>query len=83
MGGEPQDIGPILTDEQADFINDLHMNNMPSSAIARVMGRMLARQESGVAGGDRRLSGISIGTAPPGYEYTDNSAESPPSVPSR
>ncbi|KAH7928208.1 hypothetical protein BV22DRAFT_226345 [Leucogyrophana mollusca] len=82
-GGEPRDVEPHITDEQADFINDLHMSNMPSSAIARVMGRMLARRESGGAGGYRRLSGISIGTAPPGYDYTGDSAESPPSVPSR
>ncbi|EGN97773.1 hypothetical protein SERLA73DRAFT_137894, partial [Serpula lacrymans var. lacrymans S7.3] len=31
-----------LTDEQADFVHSLYNNNVPASAIARVMERMIA-----------------------------------------
>lgn len=32
----------MLSDDQADFVNNLHANNVPVGAIARVIGRMMA-----------------------------------------
>ncbi|KAF9232911.1 hypothetical protein BU15DRAFT_11718, partial [Melanogaster broomeanus] len=33
---------PMLTDDQADFVNTLCTNNVPAAAVARVMERMMA-----------------------------------------
>lgn len=36
-----------LTDEQADFVNSLRTHNIPAPAIARIVQRMMAGQETG------------------------------------
>ncbi|KAF9232918.1 hypothetical protein BU15DRAFT_67043 [Melanogaster broomeanus] len=36
---------PILTDDQADFVNSLHANNVLAAAIMRVMESMMAGEE--------------------------------------
>ncbi|KAH7928215.1 hypothetical protein BV22DRAFT_1193073 [Leucogyrophana mollusca] len=71
-----QMFGRLLTDEQADFINDLQAGNMPSRAILHIMERMLARQEPSVVddedepgsppGGSSRRT-TSMVSAPPSY----------------
>ncbi|KAF8551860.1 hypothetical protein OG21DRAFT_1466622 [Imleria badia] len=37
-----QQTHPMLTDDQADFVNNLYTNNVPTAAIARVIERMIA-----------------------------------------
>ena len=37
-----QQTHTMLSDDQADFVNNLHANNVPVGAIARVIGRMMA-----------------------------------------
>ncbi|KAF9232919.1 hypothetical protein BU15DRAFT_14159, partial [Melanogaster broomeanus] len=37
-----QQTHPVLTDDQADFVNNLYANNVPAAAIARVLERMMA-----------------------------------------
>ncbi|KAH7890024.1 hypothetical protein F5I97DRAFT_1924520 [Phlebopus sp. FC_14] len=72
-----QNPSQSLTDEQADFINTLYNNNVPATAIARVMERMLADRHAGIREWERetRLArSNTISTAPPGY-YDDPSAE--------
>jgi hypothetical protein len=59
-----------LTDEQVDFVNNLHRNNVPASAVARVIERMLAGGEyetvdDALKSGDMRSGG------PPGYDFHD------------
>lgn len=66
-----QDTSPLLTDEQADFINSLHHNNVPAAAIARVMERMLADRHAGIREWERetRLARTNtMTTAPPSYD---------------
>lgn len=66
-----QDTSPLLTDEQADFINSLHLNNVPAAAIARVMERMLADRHAGIREWERetRLArSNTMTTAPPSYD---------------
>ncbi|KAF8432433.1 hypothetical protein L210DRAFT_3763893 [Boletus edulis BED1] len=65
------DGSPLLTDEQADFINSLHQNNVPAAAIARVLERMLADRHAGIREWERetRLARTSsMSTAPPSYD---------------
>ncbi|KAF8123743.1 hypothetical protein EV363DRAFT_758214 [Boletus edulis] len=65
------DVSPLLTDEQADFINSLHQNNVPAAAIARVLERMLADRHAGIREWERetRLARTSsMSTAPPSYD---------------
>ncbi|KAG6379178.1 hypothetical protein JVT61DRAFT_11620 [Boletus reticuloceps] len=65
------DVSPLLTDEQADFINSLHQNNVPAAAIARVLERMLADRHAGIQEWERetRLARtFSMSTAPPSYD---------------
>jgi hypothetical protein len=42
----------MLTDDQADFVNNLHANNVPAGAIARVVEKMIA--------GERQLRWMGI-----------------------
>ncbi|KAF8558510.1 hypothetical protein OG21DRAFT_1504252 [Imleria badia] len=66
-----QDTSPLLTDEQADFVNSLHLNNVPAAAIARVMERMLADRHAGIREWERetRLARTNtMTTAPPSYD---------------
>lgn len=66
-----QDATPMLTDQQADFINSLHQNNVPAAAIARVVERLLADQHSGIREWERetRLARTNtMTTAPPSYD---------------
>lgn len=66
-----QDTSPLLTDEQADFINSLHHNNVPAAAIARVMERMLVDRHAGIREWERetRLARTNtMTTAPPSYD---------------
>ncbi|KAF9241348.1 hypothetical protein BU15DRAFT_60973 [Melanogaster broomeanus] len=39
-----QQTQPILTDDQADFVNSLHANNVLAAAIVRVLESMMARE---------------------------------------
>lgn len=69
--GSRQDTSPLLTDEQADFINSLHQNNVPAAAIARVVERMLADRHAGIREWERetRLArSNTMTTAPPSYD---------------
>ena len=75
MGHSPsssrQDMSPLLTDEQADFINSLHQNNVPAAAIARVVERMLVDRHAGIREWERetRLARTNtMTTAPPSYD---------------
>ena len=71
LSSSRQDTSPLLTDEQADFINSLYRNNVPAAAIARVMERMLADRNAGIREWERetRLARTnSISTAPPSYD---------------
>jgi hypothetical protein len=66
-----RDTSPLLTDEQADFINSLHHNNVPAAAIARVMERMLVDRYAGIREWERetRLARTNtMTTAPPSYD---------------
>ncbi|KAI9569014.1 hypothetical protein HD554DRAFT_2094678 [Boletus coccyginus] len=66
-----QDTPPLLTDEQADFINSLHRNNVPAAAIARVMERMLVDQHAGIQEWKRETKLARTNTtmtAPPSYD---------------
>lgn len=38
---------PVLTDNQADFVNSLFNNNVPAPVVARVLERMLANPQGG------------------------------------
>ncbi|KAG8217278.1 hypothetical protein J3R82DRAFT_5372 [Butyriboletus roseoflavus] len=70
--GSRRDASPSLTDEQADFINSLHHNNVHAAAIARVMERMLADRHAGIREWERetRLARTyTISTAPPSYDF--------------
>jgi hypothetical protein len=68
----PASVVPAqLTDEQADFINNLHLHNVPTGAIARVMERMLAGRDPGVIGSGsqtRVVDNDAFSRAPPSYE---------------
>jgi hypothetical protein len=69
--GSRRDTSPLLTDEQADFINCLYHNNVPAAAIARVMERMLADRHAGIREWERetRLARTNtMTTAPPSYD---------------
>lgn len=58
-----------FTDEQADFINTLHANQIPAFAIARVMGRMLSgAPPSAMRGQDWMVESGVENLAPPSYE---------------
>lgn len=41
----------MLTDDQADFVNNLYTNNVPAAAIARVIERMMAGERQPVVDG--------------------------------
>lgn len=59
-----------LTDEQADFVNSLHANNIPAAAIARVMERMLAgAAPSSMRGQDWMVDSGVESLAPPSYDH--------------
>lgn len=68
MAGIDPDPGVHLTDEQVDFVNSLHRRNIPASAIARIMERMLNGGDTDVAGG---VEGMDVGMdqAPPSYDF--------------
>lgn len=73
-----QDTSPLLTDEQADFINSLHRNNVPAAAIARVVERMLVDQHAGIREWERetRLAQTNtMTTAPPSYDLVAERGE--------
>jgi len=57
-----------LTDEQADFVNNLHWNNVPASAIARVMERMMGGGGS-EAVEDGPLNDNMESQGPPSYDF--------------
>ncbi|KAF7974525.1 hypothetical protein HWV62_11986 [Athelia sp. TMB] len=61
--------GPArLSDEQADFINTLHRNNIPADAISRVMERMLGGAlPSAMRGQDWMAESGVEDLAPPSY----------------
>lgn len=67
--------GNLLTDEQVDFVNNLHSLNIPAPAIAHVMQRMMAGQEVGdmaeisTAAGSHgvRRANTAASAAPPSY----------------
>ncbi|KAF9232912.1 hypothetical protein BU15DRAFT_80690 [Melanogaster broomeanus] len=69
-----QQTQPILTDDQADFVNSLHANHVPAAAIARVMERMMA--------GERRpaIEGYAAagGSLQPGHDHSHDSESAPP-----
>ena len=68
-GSSPTAILGQLTDEQADFVNNLYRTNVPATAIARVMERMLAGGPSGVVD-DGPLFNDDLGVqSPPSYEF--------------
>ena len=46
-----QQTHPMLTDDQADFVNNLYANNVPAGAIARVIERMIAGEPQPVVDG--------------------------------
>jgi hypothetical protein len=46
-----QQTHPMLTDDQADFVNNLYTNNVPAGAIARVIERMMAGERQPVVDG--------------------------------
>ncbi|KAG6376700.1 hypothetical protein JVT61DRAFT_1716 [Boletus reticuloceps] len=57
-----QQTYPTLTDDQADFVNNLYTNNVPAPAIARVIERMMA--------GERRPSVDRFDSfSPPSYYH--------------
>lgn len=58
-----------LTDDQVDFVHTLYMHNIPAPSIARVMGRMVRRQDVSAPGG--------ISTSPYGSSLLPTAA--PPS----
>lgn len=69
MGILPTGGVPRLTDDQADFINTLHVNHVPASAVARVMERMLAgAPPSAMRGQDWMTDSGVEDLAPPVYE---------------
>jgi len=62
------DMAAQLTDEQADFVNNLHRNNVPASAIARVMERMMGGGGS-EAVEDGPLNDNMESQGPPSYDF--------------
>ena len=70
-------IPPSLTDEQADFINDLYNNNVPAAAVARVIERMLADRQAGIREWQHELrfsrTDSIATTAPPSYDVIHRS----------
>ncbi|KAH0831337.1 hypothetical protein J3R83DRAFT_13988 [Lanmaoa asiatica] len=52
----------ILSDDQADFVNNLYANNVPAGAIARVIERMIAGERQPVVDGYDSLP-------PPSYHH--------------
>lgn len=68
-GSAPSASAVGLTDEQADFVNSLHVNNVPPAAIARVMNRMLAgAAPSSMRGQDWMVDSGVERLAPPSYD---------------
>jgi hypothetical protein len=57
-----------LTDEQADFVTNLHRDNVPASAIARVVDRMLRDGRSRVVG-ERLVDDDVERQAPPSCDF--------------
>ncbi|KIJ16587.1 hypothetical protein PAXINDRAFT_168653 [Paxillus involutus ATCC 200175] len=66
-----QQTHPMLTDDQADFVNSLYTNNVPAAAIARVIERMMA--------GERRpaVEGYASGYLQPERDHIRDSAPPP------
>ncbi|KAF9232917.1 hypothetical protein BU15DRAFT_80695 [Melanogaster broomeanus] len=69
---------PILTDDQADFVNSLHANSVPATAIARVIERMMAGERrpntEGYAAAEGSLQpehdhGLDSAAPPHGYDH--------------
>lgn len=58
---------PMLTDDQADFVNNLYANNVPAAAIARVIERMIAGERQPVVDGYDSLP-------PPSYYHVSDGA---------
>ncbi|KAF9225063.1 hypothetical protein BS17DRAFT_879796 [Gyrodon lividus] len=66
-----QQTHPMLTDDQADFVNNLYTNNVPAAAIARVIERMMA--------GERRpaVEGYARGYLQPEQDHRHDSLPPP------
>ena len=62
-----QQTHPMLTDDQADFVNNLYTNNVPAGAIARVIERMMA--------GERQPAVDGYDSLPPPSYYHGTSNE--------
>ncbi|KAF9232916.1 hypothetical protein BU15DRAFT_54534, partial [Melanogaster broomeanus] len=67
-----------LTDDQADFVNSLHANNVPATAIARVIERMMAGERRPTMEGMLQLGdpctpstdhGLDSAAPPHGYDH--------------
>lgn len=58
---------PMLSDDQADFVNNLYTNNVPAGAIARVIERMMAGERQPVVDGYDSLP-------PPSYYHGSGDA---------
>ncbi|KAF9232913.1 hypothetical protein BU15DRAFT_80693 [Melanogaster broomeanus] len=69
-----QQVQPILTDDQADFVNSLHANNVPAAAIARVMERMMAGEQRPAIEGYAAAGG----SLQPGHDHSHDSESAPP-----
>jgi hypothetical protein len=65
-GANTSDIASRLTDEQADLVTNLHRHNVPASAIAHVMERMLEGGGSRMVG-DQLDEAVVEAHAPPSY----------------
>lgn len=56
-----------LTDDQADFVNNLHRSNVPAAAIVRIVESMLAGGSLG--GRDGMVNGGADIAGPPSYDH--------------
>ncbi|KAF9232910.1 hypothetical protein BU15DRAFT_67037 [Melanogaster broomeanus] len=60
-----QQTQPILTDDQADFVNSLHANNVLAAAIARVMQSMMAAERRPAIEGRLEIEALGAKVASP------------------